>query len=325
MDAPKAAKKLAAMGQGDDSVLLHVQPDQVPAIAKALGHPGTVNPNTGLLGFWERGGDSPGGGGGAGDGGGGESEGGGPGGGFGGGWNRSSTGLSDADLSALGLGGYSFGGFGRSTQDFTPNSLGFGVFGMTPGTVASPDGLLAGAYTREAALGWSPSKAALDALGTITGLPAGLVATLAGYRPDDFQVVGSLGNMGFTNGTSADAGGMAGAGASGGGPGGGAGGYGGADRGANAMSFAANATAPAAAAPASPGRQYQAYTGDPYTYGQGGEHRFFTNNSLSAYRPTAAAPAPTAAPAGAATQGVTPQQLQQLLALLSSGGTGYGR
>lgn len=327
MDAPQAAKSLAAMGQGRDSVLLHVQPDQVPTIAQALGHAGTVNPRTGLLGFWERGGDGPGGGGGAGDGGGGESEGGGAGGGgFGGGWNRSSTGLSADDMAAHGLSGYSFGGLGRSTQDFAPNSLGLGFVGFTPGSVASPEGLLAGTYAREPALGWSPSKATVDALSAATGLPVGLVATIAGWRPDDFQVVGSLGGMGFTGGT-ADAGGMAGTGASGAGAGTGTGGHGGADQMTYGAAFGGNA-APAAAqasAPASPGRQYQAYTGDPYAYGQGGEHQFFTNNSLSSFRPTAAAPAPAAGGAPAGAQALSPQQIQALLALLAPAGGGNGR
>lgn len=142
----------------------------------------------------ERGGDSPGG-----DSGGGESEGG----GFGrdaggwrdGGWNRTSTSLSDADMAARGLSGYSFGGVGRSTQDFEPNSLGFGFAGLTPGTVASPEGLLDATHTRDAALGWSPTALGIDVLSAATQLPIGLATRAFGYTPSDYSVIGSVGGM----------------------------------------------------------------------------------------------------------------------------------
>ena len=67
-----------------------------------------------------------------------------------------------------------------------------------------------------------------------------------------------------------------------------------------------------AAAPnqAQQGRTYVPYTGNPYTYGQGGEHQFFANNSLSKLSPQGAAP-------GAATQA---DALQTLLAMLSAPG-----
>ncbi|PGH52752.1 hypothetical protein CRT60_22665 [Azospirillum palustre] len=216
-------------------------------------------------------------------------------------------------MAARGLNGYAFGGDGRSTQDFAPNSWGLGFLGLTPGTVASPEGLLAGTYARDWALGWSPTALGMGALSAATRLPIGMLASLAGFRPDDYSVVGSLGGMSAP-------GGMAGTGA--GGPGGGLGGHGGADQFAYSSAFGGNA-APAtgtAPAPASPGRQYRAYTGDPYAYGQGGEHQFFTNNSLSSFRPTAAAPAP----AGVGTQAPSSQQLHALLAMLAPAGGGNG-
>jgi hypothetical protein len=50
------AKQIAAQGMGGDDTLLHVQRDQVPAIAKILGHKGAVNKKTGLLSFHDGGG-----------------------------------------------------------------------------------------------------------------------------------------------------------------------------------------------------------------------------------------------------------------------------
>ncbi|QCG94969.1 hypothetical protein E6C67_14135 [Azospirillum sp. TSA2s] len=108
---------------------------------------------------------------------------------------RNSTDLSQADLSSLGLNGYSFGDVGKSTQDFSPNSLGFGFLGFTPGTIASPEGLLDGTRTRDAALGFSPTSLGLDALSAVTGLPAGLMSRAIGYTPNDYSVVAGLGGV----------------------------------------------------------------------------------------------------------------------------------
>ena len=59
VDGRAIAKQLASMGMGEDNELLHVRKDQIPAIAKALGHAGKINPRTGKRGFDE--GDQPGG------------------------------------------------------------------------------------------------------------------------------------------------------------------------------------------------------------------------------------------------------------------------
>ncbi|QCG97371.1 hypothetical protein E6C67_26730 [Azospirillum sp. TSA2s] len=66
----------------------------------------------------------------------------------------------------------------------------------------------------------------------------------------------------------------------------------------------------ATAQPQQQGRTYVPYTGNPYTYGQGGEHQFFANNSLSKLSPQAAPSAATQADA-----------MQALLAMLTAPGS----
>ncbi|WP_372397107.1 phage tail length tape measure family protein [Azospirillum sp. HJ39] len=75
-NARESAQILAQMGQGRDDTLIHLRGgDELAAVRRALGHPGTINPDTGLLGFEYGGGDhgSPGSGGSAGSGGGSDS------------------------------------------------------------------------------------------------------------------------------------------------------------------------------------------------------------------------------------------------------------
>lgn len=52
-DLAKIAEALARQGQKGDNTLIHVQRDQLPKIAEALGHAGKMNPKTGLLGFFD--------------------------------------------------------------------------------------------------------------------------------------------------------------------------------------------------------------------------------------------------------------------------------
>ncbi|WP_211104144.1 phage tail length tape measure family protein [Azospirillum sp. Sh1] len=140
-NARESAQMLAQMGQGRDDTLIHLRGgDELAAVRRVLGHPGTINPETGLLGFEYGGGDhgSPGSGGSAGSGGGssGNSAGGsgstsgGSGGGFGGVGTASegpsisrtsSTPMSQGDMRSYG--GYSFGSFSGADRSGT---IGFG-------------------------------------------------------------------------------------------------------------------------------------------------------------------------------------------------------
>lgn len=132
--------------------------------------------------------------------------------------SRTSTSLSPSDLSALGLSGYQFGNPTKATDDFSANSFGLGMLGLTPGTVASAEGLLAGSRARDAAIGFSPTALGLDVVGAVTGLPAGLMASAVGLSPKDYSVVANLGDLSAapgaaTGGASYGLGGSSGSGA----------------------------------------------------------------------------------------------------------------
>ncbi|WP_376959630.1 phage tail length tape measure family protein [Azospirillum sp. A26] len=133
-NARESGQMLAQMGQGRDDTLIHLRGgDELAAVRRALGHPGTINPETGLLGFEYGGGDhgSPGSGGSAGTGGSSSGNSSGASGGTSGGAGTasegpsisrtSSTPMSPGDMQSYG--GYSFGSFNADDRSST---IGFG-------------------------------------------------------------------------------------------------------------------------------------------------------------------------------------------------------